>query len=122
MTRTASMTLPNLALLVGVIALLSGGQVLFKLASASLVPGDPRSWLSWSLVIALGVYAVATFGWIVVLSRMPLAVAFPFYGLGFLFVPVLARVFLGEPLRWQSLLGGAVILVGIAIAARGVAK
>jgi drug/metabolite transporter (DMT)-like permease len=116
------MTSTNLALLLGVIALLSAGQVLFKYAASSLVPGDPRAWLSWTLLIALAVYAVATVGWVLVLSRLPLSVAFPFYGLAFVIVPVLARVFLHEPLRWQALAGGALILAGIAVSTRGLAK
>ena len=66
--------------------------------------------MSLPLLGALVIYALATLLWLLVLSRVPLSFAFPFYGLAFLLVPVLAAVVLGEVLRWQVLVGGAVWL------------
>ena len=40
-------------------------------------------------------------------------------GLAFLIVPVLAWVWLGEPLTWQTLVGGALILAGVTLASTG---
>jgi drug/metabolite transporter (DMT)-like permease len=80
---------------------------------------QPLTWLSLPLLVALAIYAVATVLWLLVLSRVPLSVAFPFYGLAFLMVPALAAWLLHEPLRWPVLLGGTVILCGIAITAWG---
>lgn len=102
-------------LLGGTLLLLASGQVLFKLASGVVDFSRPVTLLSPLFIAALAVYAVATLAWMIVLSRLPLSVAFPFYGLIFLLVPVLARLFLGEPLRPQVLIGGAVILLGVAI-------
>lgn len=119
MTKVEFLTPINLLLILSTIALLSLGQVLFKSASSQLVVQQPMSWLSLPLLAALSVYAVATVLWLVVLSRVPLSFAFPFYGLAFLLVPLLAALLLGEVLRWQVLVGGAVILCGIAITAWG---
>lgn len=106
-------------LLIGTILVLSGGQVLFKLAANGLNLGQPKTFLSLPLVLALAVYGVATLMWLLVLARLPLSIAFPFYGLTFLLVPVWAAIFLGETLRVHTLLGGFVILVGVFICARG---
>ena len=120
MLKSELLTPINLLLILSTIVLLSLGQVLFKSASSQLVVQQPMSWLSLPLLGALVIYALATLLWLLVLSRVPLSFAFPFYGLAFLLVPVLATVVLGEALRWQVLLGGAVILCGIAITAWGV--
>ena len=111
--------LTTMTLLLATIAVLAGGQVLFKLSANGLQLGDPRTFLSVPLVAALGIYGVATLMWLVVLTRLPLSVAFPFYGLTFLLVPLLAWLFLGEPLRIQTLVGGVVIIIGVAICAKG---
>lgn len=120
MTRTTdTLNTTTLSLLIGVIFLLAIGQVLFKFASANVKISEPRSFLTMWFCIALAVYGIATLGWVMVLARVPLSVAFPFYGLAFLLVPIMAKLFLNEPLRPQSLVGGGVILVGIAICSRG---
>lgn len=108
----------SLALLLATIALLAVGQILFKQAAAGLDLRQPQTLLTGWMFTALCIYALATLAWMVVLSRVPLTVAFPFYGLTFLAVPVLAAVFLGEALTVWRMVGGAVILVGIAISVR----
>lgn len=119
MTRADYLTVGNMGLILGTILMLSLGQVLFKTASSQLDLSQPSTWISLPLAVALTVYGLATVAWLVVLSRVPLSFAFPFYGLAFLFVPALAAVFLREPLRWPVLLGGVVILCGIAITSWG---
>lgn len=104
-------------LLLGTICLLAAGQVLFKSAAAGFQLLQPRTYLSFPLLAALVLYGAATIMWLLVLTRLPLSIAFPFYGLTFLVVPIVAFLFLGEPLRIQSLLGGLVILLGIGICA-----
>ena len=119
MNRADYFTPANMGLILGTILMLSLGQVLFKSASSQLHLSQPATWMSLPLVAALGVYGLATAAWLVVLSRVPLSFAFPFYGLAFLFVPALAALFLREPLRWPVLVGGVVILCGIAITSWG---
>ena len=119
MFKSEFLTLANIALILTTLLLLSLGQVLFKSAAAQLVLSQPSTWVSLPLLGALSVYAVATLLWLLVLSRVPLSVAFPFYGLAFLLVPALAAWLLHEPLRWPVLLGGVVILCGIGITAWG---
>ena len=81
---------------------ISIGQLLFKKAAAAL----PET---------LSLMGLLLNGWI--LKHAPLHVAYPFMGLAFLIVPTLAWAFLGEPLHWRTLVGGALIVAGVALAA-----
>jgi undecaprenyl phosphate-alpha-L-ara4N flippase subunit ArnE len=109
----------TVSLLLGTILLLSLGQVLFKHASSVLDLSKPATLISLPLLAALTVYAVATVAWLFVLSLMPLSTAFPFYGLGFVFVPCLSWWFLHEPIRPSVIIGGVVIMVGVFITSLG---
>lgn len=118
MNESAGLNATTLAMILGTIAMLAAGQVLFKYAAGSLDLGNLRSLLSWPLIAALSVYALATLAWLAVLARVPLSTAFPFYGLGFLLVPLLSVLILGEKFRYSTLVGGAIIMVGIVISTR----
>lgn len=107
----------SLLLLIVTIAMLSIGQILFKLAAASVDIGDWRTFLSPQLASALAIYGLATVMWMAVLARVPLTTAFPFYGLTFLLVPLLSVWWLGERLHWNVLVGGLIIMVGVAVSA-----
>jgi drug/metabolite transporter (DMT)-like permease len=105
------------------VALIGSGQLLFKAAAAQWRVNAGlwiaiRSLLSPPFVTALAVYAVATLLWVYALRMVPLGTAFPLYALTFLLVPVLAHLFAGEPLTANTLIGGAVIIAGVAIAVR----
>lgn len=119
MTDGRSISPGMLVALVSVIGLLAAGQILFKHAATGIRWEHPATLLSWPLFIALLVYALATVGWVFILSRLPLSVAFPFYGLTFLIVPALAWFFLQEPLRMQTMLGGALIMIGVVVSTAG---
>lgn len=108
----------TVVMIVATIALLGFGQVLFKYAATSIEFGNFRSYLSMPLACALIVYAAATVAWLAVLARVPLSTAFPFYGLAFLLVPLLSVWILGERFRWSTIVGGAIIIVGIVISSR----
>lgn len=99
---------------------ISVGQMLFKKAATALsvTPG----WQAWAfngwLLAALALYGVTTIAWVYVLRFVPLHLAYPFMGLAFLIVPCLGWLFLNEPIRWPTILGGALILAGIAVTSR----
>ena len=69
-----------------------------------------------ALIAALALYGITTLGWVWILRHAPLHMAYPFMGLAFLIVPTLAWTFLGEPLHWRTLAGGALIMAGVALA------
>jgi len=106
-------------LILAVVGMLSAGQVLFKYSAGSLDFARPATFLSLPLLSALVMYGVATFSWLLVLSRVPLNVAFPFYGLVFLLVPLLSWGILKEPLSMSTMVGSLVIAAGVVITAIG---
>lgn len=110
------MTLTTVAMILVTLTMLACGQVLFKLASATVVFSRPETLMSWTLFFALAIYGLATVLWLAVLTRVPLSQAFPFYGLSFLLVPVFAWFFLGESIPARVWAGGGVIAIGILIA------
>jgi len=70
---------------------------------------EPRLW------VGLVLFGVSAVFWLVVLSRVPLSVAYPFVGLSYILIVAFARFFLHEhvpPIRW---LGVSVVAAGIAI-------
>lgn len=99
---------------------ISLGQLLFKKA-AMAIPAD-ATWQHWVLnpwlIVALALYGITTLVWIWVLRHAPLHLAYPFMGLAFLIVPCLGWLILGESIQLPTIIGGALILAGIAIAAR----
>ena len=113
------------ALLLGLTVLcvtgISCGQLLFKKAAHQLpVNAVATDWLlnGW-LLAALALYGLMTLLWVWILRHAPLHIAYPFMGMAFLIVPVLAWMWLGEPLTWQTLVGGALILAGVTLASTG---
>lgn len=99
---------------------ISLGQILFKKAATSIA--DASQWQHWVfngwLIAALALYGITTLVWIWVLRHAPLHIAYPFMALAFLLVPTLGWLFLDEPIRIATLVGGGLILAGITIAAR----
>ncbi len=114
---TGSLILLTLLCVTGI----ASGQLLFKKAAGALAAST--GWQGWIfngwLWAALVLYGVMTLLWIWILRHTPLHLAYPFMGLAFLIVPVLAWVWLGEPLTWQTLVGGALILAGVTLASTG---
>ena len=106
-------------LVVATVAGLSVGQVLFKLGALRMnadVRGGIVAWFNVPIVTAVIVYAVCTVMWIGALRALPLRVAYPVAALSYLLVPLLGHLFLREPLTARTIIGGAVIIVGVIIA------
>jgi len=114
------MPLKTAIITIACVAGISLGQMLFKKAALALPPA--ATWQHWVfngwLLLALALYGITTLAWVWVLRHVPLHLAYPFMGLAFVFVPLLGWCFLGEPLRASTLLGGALIVAGIGLAAQ----
>ncbi|HYZ46878.1 MAG TPA: hypothetical protein VE712_04365 [Actinomycetota bacterium] len=70
---------------------------------------EPRLW------IGLAAFGISAVFWLVVLSRIPLSVAYPFVGISYIGVVVASRLNLDEhvpALRW---VGACIVALGIAI-------
>lgn len=101
------------------VLMLSIGQILFKYASERIdIQGQGVIMgllLKPTFVLALIIYGVATILWLLVLKTTPLRMAYPFVALAFVVVPIFSFIFLGEELRWGSIIGAAVIILGVYI-------
>jgi drug/metabolite transporter (DMT)-like permease len=117
------MTARSLVLTLICVLLIAAGQLLFKSAAGQWrIDGwswaTVRGFLSPMMLVALVIYAAATLLWVFVLRTVPLSSAYALFSLAFLIVPVLARVFLGEAISANTLVGGAIIVAGVIIAVR----
>lgn len=110
----------SIALTVVCVLGIGAGQIFFRKGALAI---DGGHWISSSLAnpslwVALVIYAAATALWIYVLRFAPLNRVYPVFALAFVFVPFLEWLILGEPFRMQTLAGGALIFLGVAIAVR----
>ncbi len=119
MTESSSWSLSVWGGLIGTPLLISSGQVLFKLVSARMSAVDVGALRSVVIdpyfIGAIIVYAIATFSWIIVLRSVPLAAAYSFTALGFLFVPILSSVIFDEVLTLRYFLGAVLIMAGLTV-------
>lgn len=70
---------------------------------------EPRLWAG------LVLFGISSLFWLVVLSRVPLSVAYPFVGISYIFVVGFARFVLDENVPAMRWVGVAVVALGIAI-------
>lgn len=102
---------------------ISIGQILFKLASRKIVVKEYPEFLydliqNKYLIIGLVLYALTTMLWVGLLRIVDLRYAYPLMALAFVIVPVLAKYFLGEELKFSSVLGGAIIIAGVCVSVK----
>lgn len=103
------------------VAMISSGQILFKMAAVSInenLSTGFMSILNQHLIAGLFIYVLATALWIYLLRSVALSVAYPFMALSFLIVPVVSYYFFNEPLSLKVIIGGALVIVGVCIIAR----
>jgi len=114
----------DLAMLVLYAIGMSLGQLMFKAASNAFARQDgPLSLVAvimnpW-LLAGVSLYAFLTLLWVLVLVRVPLAYAYPFVALSFIFTPVGAALIYGEVLTMNYAIGLSLILAGLAVVVAG---
>lgn len=119
--------LTSIALILFSIACSVAGQTVLKLgttqmgghadAGVEFLLAAFRSPLVW---LGFVFYGAGALSWVIVLSRLPLSLAYPFLALNFVLIALAARVFLGEAiplLRWGGI---GLIIVGVLLVARSV--
>ena len=70
---------------------------------------EPLLWLG------LAAFGISAIFWLVVLSRVPLSVAYPFVGISYVAIVFFSRLVLDEQVPPLRLLGACVVALGIAI-------
>jgi drug/metabolite transporter (DMT)-like permease len=106
---------------------LSIGQLLFKQAglamqARSVAEGFALVLRLPSFYAALTLYGLATLLWVWILSRVPLALAYPWVAAGVVIVPLLSWWVYGERVNLTFWFGAALIVVGILITQRGLGE
>jgi undecaprenyl phosphate-alpha-L-ara4N flippase subunit ArnE len=107
------------ALLIGTIAALALGQVLFKLAVRNTYD-DPWGFLGDPIFMcALAVYAGATLSWMFVLRAWPITVAYPAAAAAIVLVLIAGVLLFGEKVSTMQAAGAAAIMTGLILLALG---
>ncbi|HVE75753.1 MAG TPA: EamA family transporter [Actinomycetota bacterium] len=70
------------------------------------------------VVLGLGLFGASAVSWLIVLSRAPLSLAYPFAGLTYILTALFSRFVLKEQVSWVRWLGIFLILTGILIVGR----
>jgi multidrug transporter EmrE-like cation transporter len=65
----------------------------------------------------LAMYGLSAVAWLWVLSRLDVSLAYPLVSLGFVVTMAAGIWWLGEPLSWQRVAGGALIVCGVLLLA-----
>lgn len=102
------------------VAVISTGQLLFKIASASVDFRRPFDAPKGLLVlgVALTLYAAATLLWVAALKHAPLGRVYPLMALSFVLVPLGSFVLLRETVSPSYWAGVALIVAGLAVIGR----
>lgn len=120
MAEPHSLTIAEVSGLLLTPLLISGGQIMFKVVSGRLDAPSLNSlfrlFLDPLMLLALSIYGIGTIVWIYLLRTVPLSTAYPFMGLPFCLVPILAVVTLGEPLTLRTGIATAMIIGALFIA------
>ena len=114
------MTFLQYAQIVAVVALMTGGQLLFRMTAVgapSLATWNGLSTLIMNplFLLALFIYGAATLLWVGVLQQVPLSRAYAFTALSFVIVPVAAIVLFGEPASARLGIGVVLVIAGLAL-------
>lgn len=70
------------------------------------------------ILVGLVAYVLSFAIWIVVLSRVPVSIAYPMLSIGYVINVVLGYYIFGESLNWLKVLGVAVIILGVVLVAK----
>ncbi len=119
------------ALILGSVALSALAQLLLKLGVAAARPAGtgagagadiPTTLIAYltnmHVISGLALYGVGAVAWLFVLARLPLSVAYPFVGLGFVFTMLIGVLALNEGVSATRVAGTLLIALGCVLVAR----
>jgi len=114
----------NYAIIIACVLVVAIGQLMFKTVGTRLGSRGFEALLTDHataalLLLALAAYGASTLGWVLALRQVPLSTAYLFMSASFVLVPLMSFAVLGEPVSMRVLIGGALIVTGILVAATG---
>ena len=86
--------------------------------STSLTSGVLNILTNFFILGGLVAYVTSAAVWLGVLAKVDVSKAYPFAGLGFIGTMLFAYWFLNEPLTFSKVMGGLMIIAGIALIAK----
>ena len=116
-------SLRDLATLLSFPAIMSVGQIMFREAAVKF-SGKPITVLLLGLIrtplfhCAIAFYVVATAVWVWLLSRYPLAIAYPIAVMAVVFTPLIYKAFFHQQLPNSYWFGLCLIIAGVLIIVR----
>jgi drug/metabolite transporter (DMT)-like permease len=116
-------SLKDFVILLSFPAIMSVGQIMFREAAVKF-SGKPVSELLFGLLrtplfqCALAFYALATMLWVWLLSRYPLALAYPIAVLAVVFTPLIDKFYFHQHLPSTYWPGLALIITGVIVVVR----
>lgn len=104
-------------LVLGCSVLAAVGQIFLKIGSSG-VNSNPLSWLTNTrLILGIGFYAISTILFVLALKLADVSILYPVIAASYIWVAILASIFLGEnfsAMQWAGLvliLGGIVLVI-----------
>ena len=119
------LTLSSFLMILVTLILLSFGQICVKLGVGNdkipVVKNPVRMFLTLmgvmirlKVVAGFSLYVIGTFFWLMVLSRVPLSIAFPMFSMSYFFVVFLSATILREHVNWRfAIIGLLLISIGV---------
>ena len=107
----------TLAILIAVACSVFGaiGQIFFKLGSQNLTFNIIEQLSNYKLIIGLTFYGIATIGYVFALKQANISILYPIIALSYVWVSILAVVFLHEPFPLYKWAGVAGLIVSIGV-------
>ena len=95
------------------------GQFLFKMAGKNLTGQIGKDLIGIAFdpyfIGAIALYGIASFLWVIAVSKTDISRAYPFMATGFMIVPIIGYFLLNETLNPVFFLGTALIIGGIVV-------
>ncbi|SAL44428.1 4-amino-4-deoxy-L-arabinose transferase [Caballeronia terrestris] len=91
----------------------------FEFSRENIVPVGLKIATQWPIIGGLTCYVFSVAVWILGLSRVDVSIAYPMLSLGYVVNAFAAWYLFGEVMSMQRLIGIGIILIGVAVLARG---
>ena len=114
------MTVWQYAQIIVVVALMTGGQLLFRKTAVGSPPlstwhGITSLMFNPFFLVALAIYGLATLLWVGVLQQVPLSRAYAFNALSFVVIPIASIVMFGESVTPRLGAGLLLVIAGLVL-------
>ncbi|MDQ0724090.1 drug/metabolite transporter (DMT)-like permease [Paenibacillus sp. W4I10] len=114
-------TIFSYSLLLLNIVMLVSGQAFFKLGLDKMggvtINNAWRALFSPTIIVGLILYVIATLIWFVVLSRLPLSIAYPIQSLAYVLGLLLASLMFHESVSLTKWIGAIIVIIGVIVIA-----